>query len=799
MVLVEDTGMSDIRFAVIGDCHYSTAGNYGTRDCLGAKNRLNEIIEILNKEKLDFVLSLGDIGNGNDKSEIPEMLEIFKSSHHPLRFVIGNHDLCRYTAEDVAKMTGMPNPFYDFELENYKFIVLNAFEQSMYCPKDSNEYKVYQKFAETHHWLKFQPWPGIMTETSWEKLENLLLESKEKNQNVIVFSHVPINGFGGETPARLIEFQRMLDLLDRFPNVRSYIAGHCHGGDLSVRGGVLHKTVKSVCDTPEPTACIFVAGDNQIEISGIGAENDFIHNFEITSCTISGTAPKGCWVMTNCGEITEVDETETFTLPVPCPGMYSIKAVMDGCDDVYIPYIKAPFDEISVKFSKNPKRKLYTGRVDGYNLLHITDGNKPVRWFDVAGTEYGSIVPETPMWHEDCPNFWVKDKYAFTAENDVSIRVLPKHKKLNKLGWYKGDLHAHLIHGENLYVGNLQESAFIGRCENYDWLYVASEYNNDGFPLDAQKVSQKLSSPDFLYMLNTEFPKSRSNHFGNCGAKPVFESVDTTKISSLELAEKFIWQKGGVTVPVHPFSGHMSFREMPIWLLTAPDKMPCIDFFYHDKFPREMAETYWFMLLNRGYEIGCFSTSDASFDVGRTPENNRGATYLYMDKLSEENIKDAILKRHTMVSWDRSAVLFSIGDAICGDKIEADGKEKNLTVTTLWQKDRSGVLRIIRNGEDIKKIPINFSEDEEEFTFEMPVCETENCWYSVILETDDRIRSVASPIFFRNKDFVPPEVIKLNVPFPQDLLAECENLTPEELAKPELIDYFKDKLKALSK
>ena len=43
------------------------------------------------------------------------------------------------------------------------------------------------------------------------------------------------------------------------------------------------------------------------------------------------------------------------------------------------------------------------------------------------------------------------------------------------------------------------------------------------------------------------------------------------------------------------------------------------------------------------------------------------------------------------------------------------------------------------------------------------------------------------------------EVIKISKPFPPELLAECENLTPEELAKPELIDYFKYKLKALSK
>jgi len=791
--------MSDIRFAVIGDCHYSTHGNYSTRDCLGAKNRLSEIIGILNKKELDFVFSMGDIGNGNDKSEIPEMLEVFNRSVHPVKFAIGNHDLCCYNETEVSKLFAIPSPFYEFELANYHFIVLNPFEQSIYCPKDSEEYNTYQEFRRKKPWLKVQDWPGILKEKAWEWLNKKLLESQEKEQNVILFCHVPINGFGEENPARLPEFQRMFDLLDKFPNVRSYIAGHCHGGDISVRKNVLHKTVKSVCDNPQPTACIFEVSEDKIKVTGIGAETDFTHYFEEAPSHISGTAPYGSYIMTNCGDIAKTDENGCFSLPVPCRGIYSLKAVMDGCNDVYVPYTKAPADGIAIKFTPNPHRKLYTGKVDGYALLHIKDGENPVRWFDIAGTEYGSVIPETPMWHEDCPNFWAKDFYAFTAENDVSIRVLPKHKKLHKLGWYKGDLHAHLIHGENLYIGNVQESAFIGRCENYDWLYLASYHGNDGYPTDSHSLCKKLSSSDFLCRINTEFPKSRSNHFGNCCCEPVFESVDTTLISSLELADEFVWQRGGVTVPVHPFSGHMSFREMPLWLLTAPEKVPCIDFFYHDKFPREMAEKYWFALLNRGYEIGCFSTSDASFDVGRTPENNRGATYLYMKELSEENIKDAILKRHTMVTWDRSAVLFSIDDAISGDKLVSDGKERTLKVTAFWQKDRSGILRIIRNGEDIKQIPVSFVEDEEEFTFEMPVCEAENCWYSVILETGDRIRSVASPIFFRNEDFIPPEVVKISKDFPPELLSECEKLTPEELAKPELIDYFKDKLKALSK
>ena len=42
-----------VKFAVIGDCHYSGEGNYSTRDCLGAKDKVVGIIESLNSRNLD--------------------------------------------------------------------------------------------------------------------------------------------------------------------------------------------------------------------------------------------------------------------------------------------------------------------------------------------------------------------------------------------------------------------------------------------------------------------------------------------------------------------------------------------------------------------------------------------------------------------------------------------------------------------------------------------------------------------------------------------------------------------------
>jgi len=63
-----------IRFAVIGDCHHSYKQNYGQRDCLGANNRLSEIIDILNEKELDFVFSMGDLGDGHSEPEAPAVV-----------------------------------------------------------------------------------------------------------------------------------------------------------------------------------------------------------------------------------------------------------------------------------------------------------------------------------------------------------------------------------------------------------------------------------------------------------------------------------------------------------------------------------------------------------------------------------------------------------------------------------------------------------------------------------------------------------------------------------------------------
>ena len=749
----------------------------------------------MNKEKLDFVLSLGDLGDGHNLDEVLAVKETLKTCKHPVKFVIGNHDLVLRSDKEFSEVVGIPYKAYDFCIENYRFIVLNAFENSIYS-RDKEKEQAYRDYVDGQNGRLFQRWPGIMNAETYNWLEKTLEDAKNQNQEVIMFSHVPVwsdaclrDADENEPLARIADHIELLDLMDNYKNIRSYIAGHYHKGGIALRKGVLHKTVRSICDYPEPTACIFTADKEKITIDGIGNESNFIHTFEFLPTYICGTAPEGSYVMTNCGEIQPVGQDGKFKLQVPCQGVYSIRAVKDGCKDVHIPFITAPADGVNIEFMADPSRKLYVGKTDGPAVLRITDNGKPVRWFDISGRNYGEYTPPTPIWTAHSENFWTNSEYAFTASGNVNIKVLPKHPYLRENNWYKGEPHNHLFHGEGHYAGNVQQSAFIGKAEGYDWLCFSQYHGNDGSVNDYYGISEYLSDNNNLFFINDEFPKSRSNHFASFGVASPRLELNAKVMHSLEAADKYVWQRGGITIPVHPFEGHMSFRQFPLWLNCAPDKMPCIDFYYQQNYKKKYADDYWFMLLNRGYTIGCFATSDGAFDVGRTPGSDRGCTYVNMSALSEENIMDAIKKGRTMVSYDCAALIFSIDNYISGDVLYPNNQQRKLKIKAFWQKNKSAVIRIVRNGVDIKNIPVKFAEDETPVDFEMNIRENENAWYVAFLDNEKgEPCSVASPIYFRNEEFVAPKVIPLPKNIPTEFLEMFEKLEPDDLAQPELID-----------
>lgn len=792
-------------FALIGDPQYADREPCGKRHYQYGYRLHRETIRSLNRvEGLDFIVSLGDLGDGSSREEIPLMLGNFRETAVPIRHVVGNHDYVQYTEAELLNLFGLNSMFYDFSVGTVRFIVLNGLDESRFSPAGSERRRHAAEFRASHPWLELREWDGMLSQISKEWLKRKLDESRSAGEFAVILCHVPVWHEATGEDARMWDHAELLELLDSYDHVRGWFAGHYHPGGIALRNGVLHKTVRAICNSAVPTASVARIYADRIELEGIGEEQDFVFPFEFVPARISGTAPAGSIVMADTGELTETQADGTFSLTVGAPGIYSLKAVAEGKADAFVPELHAPVSGVVIAMDESPERHLVRGDCGGFATLRVADDGKPVRWFDLAGTPFGGAEINKPCWHENSTNFWTRGPYAFSAAGTPSVQMEPFYPELRERGWFKGDFHAHLIHGENIYRGNLPLFAFAARAEHYDWLWCSSRFANDGDVTDCRRLAERLSDERFLLRLNAEFPKNWRGHVGNLGVEPITVGTDTEQVTNFELVRHYIASRGGVAIPVHPLYNDvireengrsfswMTGKEVFLWLLCAPEMMPCLDLFYNDDTPG--AAEFWYMLLNRGYRIGCTATSDAAFDVGRTPGSGRGATFVRMESLTESALLQGLRERRTVVSWDGAVVLLEIGGRSSGDLIPPDGTALPVVLTVYERPGKEIELKLIRNGACVGMFRETVPPGGK-LTFETEIAERENCWYLAELREagkPDRIRSAASPVYFRDERFREPEILPAPSSFSREFLDYMKFLPIEELMNPETFDRYRD-------
>lgn len=778
-----------VSFALIGDVQFADRDPWAGRIFRESRVLLRKTIHELNAKKLDFIVSLGDLGDGLDKNEIPAILEEYAESVHPVKYVVGNHDFVKNSEEELKRLFGLDDLFYTFKAGGIEFIVLNGLDVSRFAPPGSKRYAQYEEYKIEHPWRKLREWDGMLSAESRRWLRARLEQAQKENENVILISHVPL--LNDDTNAYMWDRAEILDILDEYPNVKAFFAGHYHPGGLQQRKGVLHKTVKAICNCTEPTACICHVYEDRIELEGFGEESDSEMFYEWKPVRLSGRALPGSWIVCATGELVQADGGGNFSLEVAAPGTYALKAMLDGRADAFLPQVVAPAENLQFRQEPEPGRRVVHGFTDGYALLRITDDGTPVRAFDLNGTAFGSLV-KPGFWYENSENFWSRGEYVFSARGKVEIQTEPYHKSLRAKNWFKGDFHAHIIHGENFYCGNVPLYAFAARAEHYDWLYCAEAHENTRVKSDPEKWTQLLSGPDFLLRLNREFPKNGNGHVGNIGLSELHAHVayDWEAVTNYELTLRYIASAGAVAVPVHPHYGGdgMTGKEVFLWLLCNPEMCPCLDLFYFENNPNPLA--FWYMLLNRGYRIGVTATSDAAFDVGRTPGSRRGATFVHVPALTEANIVEAVKNRRTAVTTGNGGmILLSIDGEYSGAVLAPSGR-RTLKCETWYRPGGRVTAEIVRCGETTVSREL-VSDAEGRAEFEMEIDENENSWYLALLrdpELPGHIQAAASPVYFRNASFRKPQEYEFPRPFPRELADMLRSLSVEELMDERLFD-----------
>ncbi|NLC81131.1 MAG: carboxypeptidase regulatory-like domain-containing protein, partial [Lentisphaerae bacterium] len=469
------------------------------------------------------------------------------------------------------------------------------------------------------------------------------------------------------------------------------------------------------------------------------------------------------WVMTCNGRIVQSGADGAFVIADLSNGGYALKAVFPGMADALLARLAVTSDvPVTCRLQMTPADTAVvcgsvTDAVTGKSLaawFEARSGSAPIRWFDVAGQPYGgrTDVP-AGVWHQSNRRFWTSGTFAFSAapgrlrltvqadgyapatveravqagrQESLTLVLKPLFDPA-AAGWYKGDFHAHGVHGERLYDVNIPMIAFMLRAENYRWFYLSSEFNNDGVPVDAASAAVGESGSDLLLFLNAEYPKTAGGHVGSVGIGPPAKPRPYSRYANIEVIKADIVEQGGAAVPVHPLYGHMRSRELPFMLLGAPELICGFDFYTSWS---ASSEKTWSLFLNKGYRLCRTATSDAAFDLGRTP-GTMGATFIRpaCGQLSRASIVEAFKSGRTTISWNGVLLLFTVDGSDCGTVFPSGEAARNAVVTLHDTPGKKRVVTITRNGEVFKRMPVTVPESgmsEVRFDFS----EREKAWYS---------------------------------------------------------------------
>lgn len=376
---------------------------------------------------------------------------------------------------------------------------------------------------------------------------------------------------------------------------------------------------------------------------------------------------------------------------------------------------------------------------------------------------------------------------------------LRRRSPLRREGWYCGDSHDHMIHGERSILVDFPYVALAARAEGLDYLAVAPDWNmSNRTPEDLERVTRALSLPDFTLTWNLESPKNywrgdASHTLGHGwtvgmrgrtsdGRDAIselltlsamdYESQKPT-VPNFEI-QALIHSLGGISAYSHParwwkgqWGGRGGFpleenkfisnmaTELPFDTVCGPT-YDAIDILMppHEIKANAEALKLWFLLLNHGYHIAASGSSDATFDRpgGGMPGEVRMYTQIE-GKLERPGVGAAIRAGRSFVTSGPLLVL-EIGGRGSGSVVTLPVAKLKGRVRA-WA-DRLTRVELIRNGVVVRTF--DAAAGNSEFSADFDVSEIGPAWYIArCYGSDDMQVAFTNPVWFESPGWQQPQ------------------------------------------
>jgi predicted phosphodiesterase len=256
---------------MISDVHYANREPAGTRFYNQSLVKVQEAIDRMNQEKLDFMIELGDFkdqdavpNEANTLKYLIEIESVFHKFKGPTYHVLGNHDTDGISKQQFLERienTGIPKTesYYSFSLKGIHFVVLDGD-----FTKDGKAYD-HGNFSWDDSFIP-------ESQINWLKAD-----LKESSLPVVVFVHQMLGNWR-DPKLEIQNAAAVRQILEQSGKVLCVFQGHVHEESYQLINGIHYYSVDAVVDGNGPKNSAYmivdIYKDRSLKIDGYRRATD---------------------------------------------------------------------------------------------------------------------------------------------------------------------------------------------------------------------------------------------------------------------------------------------------------------------------------------------------------------------------------------------------------------------------------------------------------------------------------------------------------------------------------------------
>jgi len=381
---------------------------------------------------------------------------------------------------------------------------------------------------------------------------------------------------------------------------------------------------------------------------------------------------------------------------------------------------------------------------------------------------------------------------------------------LRQRGWFAGDSHVHMLHGERTAHVDFDYVALAAHAEDLHYMSLAQAWTLEHpTPEGLEHELQSRSSPNCILAWNLEAPKNyyqgdAGRCLGHCwnlgmqgrtgeGSNVIQVLMEASawdyeaskpSYANFE-SQQLIHAQGGAVFYTHParwWTGAWGGKgpypkvermrvsnlavELPLDTLIGPT-FDGLDVLTGAGEHAANARSFelWSLLLNHGYQLAATASSDACFDRpgGAVPGIVRTYTFV-PEGFSLSNAARASAAGKTFIT-SGPLLLATIDGQPPGSRFRV-GENSRLLELEAWASGADlrslSRLEILRNGKSFKEIPLK---GQTMCKTNMVLQEERNAWYvvRVLGEEPEKQTAMTGAFYFLEKSYSPPPPVRAEV------------------------------------